>query len=175
MAAYRCSGWISEEEECVILPLLSFSPLSLSFIAPPPSLPSLSLLFLPPFPLSSLSASTSLPSLSLLHVSLPSISYIHLTSRCNISRDVLHSHRVLNIQSMTLTLDASLVHQHTSIGRQSSKGQRHVIVDRANLTNRSRILEFGQCTLLHGQYYCILTAYSNLELYRERMVGEPRA
>lgn len=46
------------------------------------------------------------------------VAYTYLAGVGNVSGDVFQSHRVLHSQPVTLALNASHVHQHTSIGRQ---------------------------------------------------------
>ena len=67
----------------------------------------------------------------------------HLTLCSNESRYILDSDGVLNIQSVALALHTSLVHQDTSVSRQSCKRQSHVIVKGTNLADRPSILELG--------------------------------
>ena len=49
---------------------------------------------------------------------LHSVAYTYLAGVGNVSGDIFKSHWVLHSQPVTLALNASHVHQHTSIGRQ---------------------------------------------------------
>lgn len=71
----------------------------------------------------------------------------------NIFCNVLDADRVLNRQSVALGLQPRLVDQNSSVGIQTSKGKRHVVVQKADFGRRdARVLQLHCGALFAAQH-----------------------
>lgn len=85
-----------------------------------------------------------------------------LASGSYVSSDVFHCDWVFHCQSVMLALHSSLVHQHSGISSQPSKGKGYMLVNTAYFSHCPGVLQLCQGSLLNCQHYSVLSTDCHL-------------